>query len=164
MKIKKIIGTIFGATVTLCFVLTGCDNGTTSDANPPAVPKTIVVTGFPVSSHSGKVAVITLLPSLIREEVAAVGGAPISSSRLTIPLKTDETLSTDWRGSGEYIVLLMVGDPDGTINQVFIYSEGRPVTGDTINFPKYSITEAASTISFGSFYDITALAKAKGWI
>jgi hypothetical protein len=116
--------------------------------------KTINITDFPRSAYSGKVAVITLHPSLMTEEVTAVGVISINSNTLNIPLYTDESLKTRWKGTGDYYVLLMIGNSGGKIENVFIFSREEPDYFGT-NVPKYSITKPESTIPYSELLDIT---------
>ncbi|MDR0623925.1 MAG: hypothetical protein LBG10_05790 [Treponema sp.] len=120
--------------VTLSFFVTSfkCTGGqlTKTGSTEPS-PKTIVISGFPGSTYNGKTAILMLydsLDSLLEEEdPAAVGGVSITSaSKLTIPLKTDESLKTDWKGSGSYIVVLAVGDEDDDEDDIiiFVYTNG----------------------------------------
>jgi hypothetical protein len=132
------------------------ENGIIQTAN--ADPKTIIITNFSGSGYSGKVAMLTLHPSFEFDEITAIGGVLINGNRLTIPLCTDENLETRWNGSGEYYVLLMIGNTAGVIEKVFLYSDVVPGT----NVPKYSITEPVSTIQFWEFYDITEWAIENG--
>jgi hypothetical protein len=167
MKSKRTIGIILALTATLGLILTACEIEPDSDSEPAGEPKTIRITGFPASTYSGRIVAVTLLRLHRPDEVPAVGGSPVSNV-LYISLHTYITNQGDigpsWRGTGNYVVLLMVGSSDGNIEKVFIYSEGKAVTGNDINLPTYPFTAPVSTVSFSEFYDITTLAAAEGLI
>jgi hypothetical protein len=143
----------------------GSGTGNGSGPTPPANsdPKTITITGFPGSAYSGKAAAITLHASLMTEEVTAIGAVRITGNSLNISLYTDESFATRWKGTGDYYVLLMIGNATGEIEKVFIYSEEEPNYYGT-NVPTYSITESESTILYSEFQDITEWAIANGLI
>jgi hypothetical protein len=162
MKSEKTIGTIFGIAIVFSFVFAGCETGTSSTVNTD--PKTINITGFPGSTYSGSVAMLTLLPSLTSQEVTAVGGDQITGNSLSLPLHTDVNFTARWKGSGEYIVFLTIGKLIGTdvvIEKMFIYSDEEPNDLGN-NIPKYPVTEPVSAIPFGMFYDITEWAIENG--
>jgi hypothetical protein len=127
-------------------------------------PKTINITGFPENTyHSSEIAVIMLSPSfasLVREEVTAVGGVPISDTDLRFPLYTSITqdgYGPRWNGTGDFIIMLGIATPPkGNVEKMFLYSDVRPNELGT-NVPKYRITDTDSTIAFTDFIDITDL-------
>jgi hypothetical protein len=123
--------------------------------------KTIVITGFSGNTaYNGKAAVIMLFPSVLsienEEEPAAIGGIKITGgSTLTIPLKTDKNLTTNWSGTGDFVIILTI--TDGTyIEKWFIYSDVMPDALWT-NVLKYGVTETTSSIPFSKFKDITSM-------
>jgi hypothetical protein len=123
--------------------------------------KTIIITGFPGSSYSGKAAVIMLSPSfesLANEEVSAMGGAPVSGATLNLPLYTsisDSGYGPMWNGTGEFIVMLGV-TTSTDVEKMWLYSDVMPNYGGT-NVPKLSITDTVTTIQFTEFIDVTDL-------
>jgi hypothetical protein len=124
--------------------------------------KTIIITGFPGSIYSGKLAALTLHSPATADQVTAIGVAQISGSQLSIPLYTsitDSGLGPSWKGTGSYFILLMVSTSDSSnieIEKVFIYSS-TPIELEDLEdtFPTYPITEKTSTIPFSKFYDVT---------
>jgi hypothetical protein len=120
--------------------------------------KTITITGFPGSSYSSKVAMVMLSPSLtslVNEEMTAVGGVPVTGTRLTFPLYRDVNLTTGWNGTGSYIIALAVTSTGSDIEKMWFYSNGSPINPDSPDVPKYNITETTSTIPFDKFDDVT---------
>jgi hypothetical protein len=122
--------------------------------------KTIIISGFPGSAYSGKIAVIMFSPSfesLAAEEVTAVGGGQISGTTLTLPLYTSITASgfgPSWNGTGDFIVMLAVTTSTGDVEKMFLYSDVMP--NDTgSNVPRYHITDTVSTIPFTDFIDVS---------
>jgi hypothetical protein len=165
MKSGKTIGTIFGIAIVFSFVLAGCETGTGTSPTVNTDPKTINITGFPGSTYSGSVAMLTLLHSLTSQEVTAVGGDQITGNSLSLPLYINEYFTARWKGSGEYIVFLtigkLIGIDDVVIEKMFIYSDEEPNDLGN-NIPKYPVTEPVSAIPFGMFYDITEWAIENG--
>jgi hypothetical protein len=137
------------------------DGTVPTPTTPNADSKTIVITGFPGSSYSGKGAAVTLHSSFDVDEITAIGAVPVTGNRLVIPLYTDEYSETEWKGTGDYFVLFMIGNYEGIIERVFIYSDEVPNDYGT-NVPMYSITERESTIPFSEFLDITNWAVENG--
>jgi hypothetical protein len=153
MKSGKTIKTAVGVILAVGFVFAGCETGMGPTANTDS--KTILITGFPVSSYSGKSAVLTLHHSVTDDKAIAVGVVPqINNAKLTLPLYINEYFEARWKGSGEYYVVLTILTGQ-TIEKMLVYSPGVEPNDFGTNIPRYSITERESTISFSGFKDIT---------
>jgi hypothetical protein len=145
-------------------------SGTGNGSGTPQTEKTIIITGFPGSTYSGKFAMIILSPSSesIAKEVMTAGGiTEVSATTLSFPLYSDFDTETRWNGTGENLILLGILDVffdqsteeviDMDLVKMFFYSPGVTPNSTWSNIPKYNITEKTSTILFNTtnFYDIT---------
>jgi len=124
-------------------------SGGTDNTNP----KSITITGL--TGKSGTVDII--LGDLVNNNdvLVARGGGTISSNSVTVSLKKQD--SSDWTGSGSYIIQLRFAD-----GEFWFYTGGQTWAqlGITSNMsegqvfarlPRCNITETTSTISFSQF-------------
>jgi drug/metabolite transporter superfamily protein YnfA len=156
MGIKPLGAALSAAALGFCLLFSGCvlypNDGFSTD------PKSIIITGFPGSSYSGRVAAIMLSPSfesLAAEKVTARGGMQVfGATTLNFSLFTDENMTSKWNGTGDFIVMLGVSTLTGNVEKMWLYSDVTPnYTG--ANVPKFSITDTVSTIPFTDFIDVT---------
>jgi predicted small secreted protein len=161
----KITGNTMTFNVTMPFFvgLFNCTGGQltkTGSIDPLPSAKTIVISGFPGNTYSGNIAILTLWDSFDDDDddPAAMGWVSITSaSSITIPLKTDDSLETNWTGTGSYILLLAVCDDEGEIIKMFAYTNGIKPNASGTNIPTCSITQATTTLAFDTFWDVTDL-------
>lgn len=150
---------IFNVTLPLFVALFKCTGGQltkTGSIEPLPSVKTIIISGFPAGTYSGNIAMLMLLSSMDDDDLTAMGAVSITSTTtLTIPLKTDTSLKTDWKGTGNYIVILVVADSEGDIIKGFAYTNGIEPNYSGSNIPTYPITQATTTLAFNTFRDIT---------
>jgi hypothetical protein len=132
-------------------------------------PKTIVITGFPGSTYSGRFAMVMLSPSFLsiaEEEMTAMGIIQVSGTSLSFPLYRDSDMTARWNGTGDNVILLGIVDivfnpsteeiTSMKLVKMFVYSPGVTPNSTWSNIPKYNITEKTSSIPFNNnFYDIT---------
>ncbi|MDR0550950.1 MAG: hypothetical protein LBG72_02900 [Spirochaetaceae bacterium] len=125
-------------------------------------PKTIIITDLPVE-YNGKVAVLRLDSTVNFDPLdgSAFGQLEIPDNTIdmTLPLKIEPELTTEWTGTGAYYLLLKMGSTaeDEAPDMHFCYTNGTTPNAGLTNIPKYNIREATTRIPFSKFYDITSM-------
>jgi hypothetical protein len=64
-------------------------------------------------------------------------------------------MTTEWTGAGDFIVMFGLSTSEGDVEKMWLYSDVMPNDTGT-NVPKFSITDAVSTIPFADFIDVTS--------
>jgi hypothetical protein len=144
-------------------VLASCADAVIPDEpiipDEPVVPKSIKISDFPTGyPYFGNIAMVTLLPSM-EGDIAAVGALQvIGGTTLTFSLKTDETLATDWTGTGVYSIFLSIINLAGNTEKLFVYTNSAIPNQDGSDVPKQNFTDRdeLTTLSFNGFFELLA--------
>lgn len=119
--------------------------------------KTIVITDIDHSAYNGLTAAIQIMISPDSNvDPVAFGEVNVSGTGdVVIPLKSDDKLTTDWNGYGEFYIMLVLFDNAQFPNlKAFVYTNGIMPNQDGANIPRYSITGDVSKIAWNQFYEL----------
>jgi len=121
----------------------------------PVIPpgaKTITVNGL--GSFNGQYADISIrdgLNFLFYTGSVASGGEAITGGSVTVTLYDENGI---WNDTGNYWVLLEIGDFNGSNTQYYLHTGGVTLPDPITNTPKFTITEYDINLGFGAFQTI----------
>jgi hypothetical protein len=124
----------------------------------PGPPMSITITGISEDYHE-KAAMIMLHPlenGVVAAPIAYGKVISVNGDSNSFVLKNASGFPTDWTGSGDYVIYLMVGAIDAeTAESTFLYTDGTPVADLAGGIPQRHIGEEESTITFAQFVSIS---------
>jgi hypothetical protein len=148
MANKKFLLGILATVLAFGMAVIGCDDGSGDDENTD--PKKITITG--ITGVEGSWVMINLMDD---QNTIVAAAQESMAEEITFSLK-QENGTTDWTGTGSYLVILSIGSGQNSVN--YLYTEGKSFEDleiaseeDMAKLPKYNISNTTSIIGFDQF-------------
>jgi hypothetical protein len=158
MKIKKTTFVFPVLVICAVFTMVSCEGEMPVDTPSNTDPKSIVIVGVdqPYISEQATIAVAEFQAGELA--LIALGSVDQTTNTTTFPLldKKYTNPSRVWTGTGDYVIVLYIGEP--TESQAFVFSDKtleELIDGEELNWPHYRISQRVSTIGFNEFINIS---------